>query len=132
MMYYTIDRGIGKGEKTTESVERYEFEGLWEATEKVRNAEGEYVLYFSPDCWPYLEDRKKCASYSTWLGGMSVEEAERLLKYWEIHPEKKPDAIYVPKTARKPDQVIDIINTEHFPVEENERGYVMIRPGAEK
>ena len=129
MMFSTIDYGIGKGEKTTENTALYEQDGLWEATAPVRDAPGDYVLYFSDDCWPYLEDSKKCASFAVWIQRKTADtEAERLLDYWEMFPEKKPDAIYVSKNMKNVEDIIEKINTENFPVEENERGYVLIRP----
>ena len=129
LMYCDIRYGIGKGEKTTEKVAVYEQDGLWAATEKVRNAPGEYVLYFSDDCWPYLEDSKKCASFAIWIQtGHAEAEAKRLLDYWKKFPEKRPDAIYVSKKADKVEKILETVNTENFPVEENERGYEMVRP----
>ena len=129
LMYDSINYGIGKGEKTTKMVADYEQDGLWAATEKVRNAPGDYVLYFSEDCWPYLEDTKKCASFAIWIQTKNAEsEAERLLDYWEKFPEKLPDAIYVSKGAVNVEKILKIVNTENFPVEENERGYQMVRP----
>lgn len=129
LMYCDISYGIGKGEKTTEQVAVYEQDGLYAATEKVRNAPGDYVLYFSDDCWPYLEDTKKCASFAVWIQTKYAEaEAERLLDYWEKFPEKRPDAIYVSKRAVNVEKILEMVNTENFPVEENERGYEMVRP----
>lgn len=129
MMYAGIDYGIGKGEKTTEAVALYEQDGLWDATAPVRDAPGDYVLYFSDDCWPYLEDPKKCASFSMWMQRSApASDLNRLLKYWEIFPERKPDAIYVSKNMLNLEKIIEAVNTEHFPIEENERGYIMIRP----
>ena len=129
MMFAGIGYGIGKGEKTTEQVAVYEQDGLYAATEKVRNAPGEYVLYFSDDCWPYLEDTKKCASFAIWIQTKNAEsEAERLLEYWKKFPEKIPDAIYVSKGNVNVEKILEMVNTENFPVEENERGYEMVRP----
>ena len=128
LMSSVIRQGVGKGEKTAPEVAFYEQEGLWNATEKVRNAPGDYVLYFSADAWPYLEDSKRCASCSIWLQPRyAVEEAERLLCYWELHPERKPDAIFVSKTMEDAEEAMELINTENFPVEENDRGYVLLR-----
>lgn len=128
-LYCPLDYGIGKGEIVSEPELVYEQNGLWKATEKVRNAPGEYVLYFSDDVWPYLEDTKRCATFNVWMQTEhDIKEAEKLLKYWEIHPEKKPDAIYVTKNNLHPEKIIELVNTENFPVEENERGYEMVRP----
>ena len=104
-------------------------ESAWWSREKVRQAEGDYVLYFSDDSWPYLEDTKRCSAYTSWMQTENdIYMAEKLLKYWEIFPEKKPDAIYVTKNNEHPLEVIEIVNTENFPVEENDRGYEMVRP----
>ena len=127
MMYETVDKSCGKGEKTSTDTLQYEYLQVYESSEKVRNAPGENVLYFAKDCWLYLEDEKHCASYSLWLQvGYTVEEAERLAAFWEINPEKKPDAIYI-STEIDAEKVIEILNTENFPVEKNDRAYIMIR-----
>ena len=128
-LYCSLDYGIGKGEVISEPELVYEQDGLWAATEKVRNAPGDYVLYFSDDIWPYLEDTKRCATFNAWMQTEhDVYEAEKLLKYWEIHPEKKPDAIYISKNNGHPEKILEMVNTENFPVEENERGYELVRP----
>lgn len=128
MMYEVVDKGSGKGEITSTEAINYEFRQVWDSSEKVREYEGEYVLYFTKDCWLYLEDEKRCAAQSAWIQmAHTVEEAERLARFWELHPEKKPDAIFVSAETMDAEKVIEIINTEHFPVEKNDRGYVLLR-----
>ena len=128
MMCETVDKGSGKGEKTSFEAVNYEFRQVWDSSEKVREYEGENVLYFTKDCWLYLEDEKRCAAQSAWIQmAHTVEEAERLVRFWEKHPEKKPDAIYVSAETERAERVMEIINTEHFPVEKNDRGYVLLR-----
>ena len=128
MMIETVEKGSGKGEKTSFEAVNYEFRQVWDSSRKVREYEGEYVLYFSKDCWLYLEDEKRCAAQSAWIQmAYTVEEAERLVEFWGRHPEKTPDAIYVSAETENAERVIEILNTENFPVEKNDRGYVMLR-----
>lgn len=127
MMYETVDKGSGKGEKTSTEAINYEFMQVWDSSERVREHDGEYVLYFSKDCWLYLEDEKRCAAQSVWIQmAYTVEEAERLVDFWQKHPEKYPDAIFVSAETENVEKVIEILNTGHFPVEKNDRGYVMV------
>ena len=91
-------------------------------------AEGEYVLYFTNATHLYLMDRKKCAAFSTWVSWNALEEeTEKLLAYWELHPERKPDAIYIGKDFAYDEALLELLNPEHFPVTEKEYGYTMIR-----
>ena len=127
-MTETVDKGSGKGEKTSVEAINYEFWQVWDSSEKVRECEGEYVLYFTKDCWLYLEDEKRCAAQSAWIQmGYTVEEAERLVNFWEKHPEKIPDAIYVSAETENAEKVVEILDPGHYNVERNPRGYTMLR-----
>ena len=99
------------------------------ATEKVRNYEGKNVLYFSWELWLYMADSKDNAAFSAWLSFTQEDmAAERLLDYWSLHPEKLPDAIFIDKDFINADVYAKALNTENFPVEENDLGYIMLRP----
>lgn len=63
-------------------------------SEAYRNAKS--VLFLSEKTWLYLLEPKQIASYSAWLSGVSEASIERLALYYGLHPDKKPDCIFLP------------------------------------
>lgn len=81
--------------------------------------------------WLYLMDSKENAAFSAWLSFAQPDTAaERLLEYWRLNPEKKPDAIFIDKDFSNAKEYVKLLNSESFPVSENETGYIMLRPAS--
>ena len=90
-----IDRGALKG-LCVKPGEKARYDRAWELTAPVREAEGETVAYFTEIPGEYLDDGKRCGLYSPWFPGVSVREnLPRLLRYWELFPDRVPDRIVI-------------------------------------
>ena len=62
----------------------------------IRGADGIHkVLFLSKNTYMYLSAQKEYATYSAWLSGINAHTIERLDRYYELFPEKKPDGIYI-------------------------------------
>lgn len=95
MQHSVISVGVHKGIVATE--ERKEaYEAYYHESAPIREAEGENVFYYTQYCDLYLSDSKRCASFSTWLGGLWSETVmPKLQSYYRIFPEKIPDYIFL-------------------------------------
>ena len=123
-----MDGGVADGLIATRE-ENENYDRYIEGTEKIRTYGGQKVLYFSWEMWLYLMDSKENAAFSAWLSfGQPDIAAERILEYWRLNPEKKPDAIFIDKDFANADKYTDQLNTEKLPVTENELGYILLRP----
>ena len=58
---------------------------------------GENVLLYSNRSWIYLYMNGRCASYSTWFKPFENHFVDILPEYFQLHPEKIPAAVYMPK-----------------------------------
>ena len=58
---------------------------------------GENVLLWSNRSWIILYLNGKCANYSTWFKPFSKHFVKTVPDYYERHPEKLPDVVYMPK-----------------------------------
>ena len=56
------------------------------------------VLFFVTEPVLYLYTEKGVGSFSTWLPGIDQHSLDRLDLYYQLNPEKIPDAIYIPAT----------------------------------
>ncbi len=52
------------------------------------------VLFISEHTWLYLSAQKEFAAYSAWLTPIDKHTVEKLQAYYELFPEKAPDAIF--------------------------------------
>ena len=92
-----VESGVQKGVKTQADKAEHYYAALKD-TESLRKADGELSLYFTDDIWQMLSDKKATAAYSAWLGFEEPEKsAQRVLDYWQLHPEKVPDTVYIKK-----------------------------------
>lgn len=55
------------------------------------------ILFLSRNTYLYLIAQKEYATYSAWLGGVNAHTMERLDRYYDLFPGKKPDGIYIEK-----------------------------------
>lgn len=96
---------------------------------------GEHVLYFSDDIWLLLSDKKPTAAYSAWLGFEEPEgSAKRVIDYWELHPEKIPENIYVKdefyygwKDSIYGDKIVELFEALGYESEAGDKGYYLRR-----
>ena len=90
-----FEEGSSRGLKSTpERVSA--FDGAYRALSPLREIEAGNVLYLTTDSRLYLEDPKRCSSFSMWFWTADPAEynAQRLNDYWSLFPEKRPDYIY--------------------------------------
>ncbi len=72
------------------------YEAAWAAAEPIRTAEGGFVAYLTDVPGQYLDDAKRCGAYSAWFpSGSAADNLPRLLRYWEIFPDRIPAQIAV-------------------------------------
>lgn len=55
------------------------------------------ILFFTNDPVLYLCTEKGIGSFSAWLPGINDHTVKRLDRYYELNPQKIPDAIYIPQ-----------------------------------
>lgn len=56
--------------------------------------EPQKVLFLSKKAWLYFIDDYEIAAFSAWLSGVNTYTVEKLLAYYELNPDKKPDVVY--------------------------------------
>ena len=54
----------------------------------------EKVLFLSRNTFLYLNAEKENASYSAWLSGITEHTISRLMKYYQMFPDKIPEAVF--------------------------------------
>lgn len=118
-----IEEGPLKGTVTTkEKAERYQTK-LTDIREHM-NKTGP-VLFAGKDTWCYLYADAEYGTFSTYLSGGLEQAAKRLEVYYEVHPEKIPQYIYIAK-ADVEEGMEDIVQTaKHYGyrVEESESAF---------
>ena len=82
------------------------------------------LLIFSRNTNLYLSAEKKMGTYSAWLPDVNENSIQRLGKYYDIRPEKIPDAIYVEEQY---DRFIPLITEKGFRSESLESGAFLLR-----
>ena len=90
-----LEVGTEKGIYVTPEKEQMYLEHLREIEEIENNPKVSKVLFISENTWLYLNCSKKSAAYSAWLEPEQEAMPERLLKYYELNPEKYPDAVFI-------------------------------------
>ncbi|MBR0414777.1 MAG: hypothetical protein IJI67_06880 [Clostridia bacterium] len=90
----TLDKGTHKGIKTTKEVkERYD---NTLADLEVISANSNGQPFYVAGLWSddYLNLDLPIGTYSTWY--VEADSENRQLRYWELHPEKRPKYYYIP------------------------------------
>lgn len=90
-----VEFGSQKGLMVSE--DRYHhYEMLLNDTAPVRASEPGSVLYITTFSWLYLDSPGvEMGTYSGWLSAVDLYVADKLAAYYEMNPEKLPDAAYV-------------------------------------
>lgn len=129
-----VEYGVQKGLITTEST-RDKYYAVMQDTQTVREEKEGLSLYFSDDVWLLLQDKKPTAAYSGWLGFENPDiSAERLLSFWELHPEKLPDNIYVKnefyygyKESFFGEEIVNMLVPLGYSVETCDTGFILAK-----
>ena len=91
-----IEEGPNAGLYVTK--EKYEL--YYTALDNLKKLEvyvAENVLFLSKNTWYYLVGEYNMSTYSAWLSGVNEHSILRLKTYFELNPDKTPDAVYVDK-----------------------------------
>lgn len=126
LLYSRVERGVSKGLYMMED-EHFDYIHMLDATESVRNAEGESVVYYAHFPWLYLMDEKENGAFSAWMSVSSSGSAvDRLKEYWDINPEKKPDVIFIDKNAVGSKIAARELNKDnYYTVTKTSAGYIL-------
>lgn len=63
------------------------------------NYEIENILFLSEQTWYYLESPYRSSSFCSILSGINEHTIERLQQYYELCPDRMPDAVFVEKAS---------------------------------
>ena len=120
----TLNEGPEKGLHTGPGKAAHYY-SLIEQTAPVRDYDGETVTYLFTNTFLYLADDKKCGSFSNWMSFIFPEaEINRLSAYWQMHPDKIPEAIFIEDKEDKLELLLDILPGK-WSVVEAEAGYML-------
>lgn len=89
-----LDRGPLKGLKTTQENAEY-YDLMLADLDKIKEDSDGPVYVFELFSWMYLYLDRPYSAYSTWFVGEDF--AGRQQYYWELHKDKQPEYVYVPK-----------------------------------
>ena len=89
---YVAD-GLHKGIYVTESKLK-DYNNAVQNLKVIEEYDAEKVLFLSKNTWYYLITDYEMSTYSAWLAGVNEHTVSRLKAYYEINPEKLPDAVY--------------------------------------
>lgn len=104
-----IEEGPQKG-LITRPQKAAHYYSLLEETSPVRECDGQTTLYLFTDTHLYLLDSKRCGSFSTWTSYVHPEaDMRRLSTYWQMHPARLPDAIFIGDKEDKLDFLLDVL-----------------------
>ncbi len=96
---HAADSGPEKDILMTE-VHRKTYTNLLQELDPVRkDKQIRSILFLTTDPMLYLLTEKEVGAFSTWLPGSLDFSLDRLDLFYELHPEKIPDAVYIPYTA---------------------------------
>ncbi len=123
-----ITQGSAKGVKTTPD-KAWVYEQNYKELEFLRNIEEGNVLYFTAESSRYIEDPKRCASFSVWLSPGSnkyrMKYLDKLEQYWGLFPEKFPDYVFIPKEYAEDKEFFDRWNKYGFRITTLENSVVL-------
>jgi hypothetical protein len=92
-----INEGVAKGVITTQK--NYDtYEDMYRDTEKIRNMPSDTNVIYFGDNTLLLAGTQSCATYATY---MQTVRTDMLYAYYDEHPEKKADVIYIQGKERE-------------------------------
>lgn len=92
-----LDGGFEKGLYVTE-IKKQRYDEVLEIKKYIDENYGgaKSVLFLSENTWLYpVFENYRNSAYSAWLSGVNDKTVERLMRYYSLRPEKKPDLIYI-------------------------------------
>ncbi len=119
-----IEYGPAMGLKVTNDMQRH-YDNIMNDTLPYRQDESnKYALYIGDKCL-WLSGSQRVGAFSTWTDEIA-ESQTRLRDYYDVHPDKMPDFVYVEKGIDYAvvQQLADYYNTS---IEEKSEGYIMLR-----
>lgn len=127
MPYLTQMATSGPEKGIIMSPERYEIYMRYEAdVQPIRIQDDiEKVLFFSTATHLYLSAEKDVAAYSSWLSGVNSKSLDRLEQYYELFPNKRPDAVYLEK---KDERFAEYFYRQGYQKETLPSGAFLLRP----
>ena len=82
------------------------------------------ILFLAEKSWLYLDaDDLDYGTFSAFISGEKPSSLERLQTYFEMNPDKTPDYVYVPKTAKWDMKQINMLATSKGYIKSTETGY---------
>ena len=118
-----IKHGVAKGILTSKgNCEQYE--NLYKDMQTyIANKKGN-ILFLAEKSWLYLDaDDLDYGTFSAFISGEKPSSLERLQTYFEMNPDKTPDYVYVPKTAKWDMKQINMLATSKGYIKSTETGY---------
>jgi hypothetical protein len=92
-----INEGVAKGVITTQK--NYDtYEDVYRDTEKIRNMPSDTNVVYFGDNTLLLAGTQSCATYATYMQNVRTD---MLYAYYDEHPEKKADVIYIQGKERE-------------------------------
>ena len=90
----------------------------------------ENLLILSERTWLYLAADKPYGTYSAWLSGEKPNTIERLRKFYDLNPDKKPQYIYVPKESKwNMSWLLPKLENMNYSMQETPMGYALEKIG---
>ena len=104
-------QGAVKGIRTTEErLDLYTRE--YNALAPLREKTDGNVMYFYCESYRYLEDPKRCGSFSMWFYPRDPEASvSKLARYWELNPDKFADYIYLNEEILEDDRILPALRS---------------------
>ena len=101
-----------------------------QAYQAVKNVDDTKFLLLSNMTWMYLNNRNENSSYSVWLMISWEREGvlDRLETYYQMHPEKRPEVIFIEKQF---DFLLDYVDLRDYEIAPLEGGHYLLYPLAE-
>lgn len=91
---YVIDSGPMKGVVVT-SEEKKDYEVNLANIEEYGDLTGKYIMFFNhfPAGYFFVPEAR-CGAFSAWITECKTPDHEKIIHYYELHPEKIPDVVY--------------------------------------
>ncbi len=81
------------------------------------------VLLLTENSWLYLSAQREYSTYTTWLQPINEHTVEKLQAYYELFPEKVPDAIYFDRDCQ---DLMPLFEESYYESDENVSEYARI------
>lgn len=125
-MTHLVTVGPGAGIYSSPSAAQM-YESLYYDTQSIREETEGNILYYSKYTYLFLADSKGSAAYSAWLSGVNDSSYQKLLRYYELNPDKIPSYIYCLKDDPWiQEHVHQVADQYGYDILELELGYLLV------